>query len=166
MTAPKTLLQRRLLPPLVAAILATLVVPAQAATYTCVTTAFRGNKWICKDDVNVCSFIFTVNEKTRVMTRHASDEEPNVPVVIDKWEDNKIIAHEDRNRIDSRFIEQYYYKIELETGSFLMANEYMTNSGRYLTQEELNAADPKKYARWFKPRLFSESGTCRFKGRN
>ena len=70
------------------------------------------------------------------------------------------------SRIDSRFIEQYYYKIGLENGDFLMANEYMTNSGRYLTQEELNAADPKKYARWFKPRLFTETGSCRFKGRN
>ena len=57
-------------------------------------------------------------------------------------------------------------QIELETGNFLMANEYMTNSGRYLTQEELNMADPKKYARWFKPRLFTETGSCRFKGRN
>lgn len=163
MTAPKPLLQLRLLAPLIAALLA---VPVHAATYTCVTTAFRGNKWICKDDVNVCSFVFTVNEKTKVMTRRASDDEPSVPVVVDKWEDNKIIAHEDRNRVDSRFIEQYYYKIELESGNFLMANEYMTNSGRYLTQEELNAADPKKYARWFKPRLFTETGHCRFKTRN
>ncbi len=166
MTAPKLLPQQRLLAPLITLLLATLAMPAHAATYDCVTKAFRGNKWICKDDVSVCSFIFTVNERARTMTRHASDEEPKVTVVIDKWEDNKIIAHEDRNRVDSRFIEQYYYKIELETGNFLMANEYMTNSGRYLTQDELNAADPKKYARWFKPRLFSETGSCRFKGRN
>ena len=163
MTVPKPLLTPRLLAPLFAMMLA---VPAHAATYTCVTTAFRGNKWICKEDANVCTFAFTVNEKTKVMTRRASDEEPKVPVVIDKWEDGKIIAHEDRNRVDSRFIEQYYYKIELETGNFTMANEYMTNSGRYLTQEELNAGDQKKYARWFKPRLFSETGSCRFKRRD
>ncbi len=163
MTVPKLLMSPRLLAPLIAALLA---VPAHAATYTCMTKAFRGNKWICKEDPSVCSFVFSVNEKTRVMTRRVSDEEPAVKVTVDKWEDNKIIAHEDRHRIDSRFVEQYYYKIELETGNFLMANEYMTNSGRYLTQEELNAADPKKYARWFKPRLFSEPGSCRFKRRD
>ena len=163
MTALKPLLTPRLFAPLLAVFLAA---PAHAATYTCVTTAFRGNKWICNEDPSVCSFVFTVNEKTKVMSRRPSDEEPSIKVVVDKWEDGKIIAHEDRNRIDSRFIEQYYYKIELETGNFLMANEYMTNSGRYLTQEELNAADPKKYARWFKPKLFSETGTCRFKRRD
>ncbi len=167
MTDPKPLLQLRPLAPLIAPLIAALLaMPAHAATYTCVTKAMRGNKWICKDDPDVCTFVFTVNEKTKVMTRRVSDEEPRVPVTVDKWEDNKIIAHEDRNRIDSRFIEQYYYKIGLENGDFLMANEYMTNSGRYLTQEELNAADPKKYARWFKPRLFTETGSCRFKGRN
>ncbi len=163
MTVPKPLLPAQLLAALFAAVLA---MPADAATYNCVTTAFRGNKWICKEDPTVCTFTFTVNEKSKAMTRRASDEEPRVPVTVDKWEEGKIIAHEDRNRVDSRFIEQYYYKIELETGNFLMANEYMTNSGRYLTQEELNAADPKKYARWFKPRLFSETGTCRFKRRD
>ncbi len=163
MTAPKPLLQLCLLAPLIAVLLA---MPVHAATYTCVTTAFRGNKWICKDDPDVCTFVFTVNEKTKVMTRRASEEQPVVPVTVDKWEDNKIIAHEDRNRVDSRFIEQYYYKIGLENGEFLMANEYMTNSGRYLTQEELNMADPKKYARWFKPRLFTETGSCRFKGKD
>ncbi len=161
MTAPKKLLLR--LPAwLMAAMLAT---PAHAATWTCVTTALRGNKWICQDDVKLCSFVFTVNESKKTMTRRPSAEEPSIPVVVDKWEENKIIAHEDRPRLDSRFIEQYYYKIELDTGNFLMANEYMTNSGRYLTQEELNMADPKKYARWYKPRLFTETGRCRFKGR-
>ncbi len=142
-----------------------IAIPAQAATWTCVTTAMRGNKWICKDDPSVCTFLFTVNRKTQSITRRADERETRIPVVIDKWEENKVIAHEDRPRLDSRFIEQYYYKIELDTGNFLMANEYMTNSGRYLTQEELNAADPKKYARFFKPRLFSETGSCRFKAR-
>ena len=151
---------------LAALLLASAMLPSYAATYLCVTSAMRGNKWICNDDLTVCSFVLVADEKNKTMFRNVDERNPRVPVVIDKWEDGKIIAHEDRNRVDSRFIEQYYYKIELETGNFTMANEYMTNSGRYLTQEELNAGDQKKYARWFKPRLFSETGSCRFKRRD
>ena len=149
------------LPRLLAALLLTVMVPAQAATYLCTTNAMRGNKLICKDDPDVCSFVFTVNEKNKTMFRKIDDATPRVTVVIDKWEDNRIIAHEDQTRIDSRFIEQHFYKIELDTGNFLMANEYMTNSGRYLTQEELNMADKKRYS-YYRPRLFSEKGRCRF----
>lgn len=163
MTTLKPSLRLRLLALAAASALA---LPAAAATWTCQTKANRGNKWICQNDTALCTFAFTVNEKRKSMTRRANDDEPRVPVVIDKWEDNKVIAHEDRPRIDSRFVEQYFYKIELDTGNFVMANEYMTNSGRYLTQEELDAADPKKYARWFKPRLYSETGNCRFKSRD
>ncbi len=143
-------------------LLTTLLVPAQAATYLCVTNAMRGNRWICRDDPDVCSFAFVVDEKNKTMVRKIDEDTPRVPVVIDKWEDNRIIAHEDQNRLDARFIEQYFYKIELDTGNFLMANEYMTTSGRYLTQEELNMADKKRYS-YYRPKLFSEKGRCRFK---
>ncbi len=112
------------------AVMLMMAVSAQAATWTCVTTAMRGNKWICKDDPSVCTFQFTVNSKAQSITRRADERENRIPVVIDKWEENKVIAHEDRPRLDSRFIEQYFYKIELDSGNFLMANEYMTNSGR------------------------------------
>ncbi len=143
-------------------LLTTLLVPAQAATYLCVTNAMRGNRWICRDDPDVCSFAFVVDEKNKTMVRKIDEDTPRVPVVIDKWEDNRIIAHEDQNRLDARFIEQYFYKIELDTGNFLMANEYVTTSGRYLTQEELNMADKKRYS-YYRPKLFSEKGRCRFK---
>jgi hypothetical protein len=143
-------------------LLTTLLVPAQAATYLCVTNAMRGNRWICRDNPDVCSFAFVVDEKNKTMVRKVDEDTPRVPVVIDKWEDNRIIAHEDQNRLDARFIEQYFYKIELDTGNFLMANEYMTTSGRYLTQEELNMADKKRYS-YYRPKLFSEKGRCRFK---
>jgi hypothetical protein len=139
-----------------------LLAPAQAATYQCMTNAMRGNKWICKEDPSVCSFVFTVNEKSKSIFRHIDERNPRVPVVVDKWEDNVLIAHEDQTRIDSRFIEQYYYKIEFDSGNFLMANEYVTNKGRYLTQEELNMADKKKYS-YYRPRLFTEKGRCTFK---
>ncbi len=145
-----------------ALLLTTLLVPAQAANYLCVTNAMRGNRWICRDDPDVCSFVFVVDEKNKTMVRKINEDTPRVPVVIDKWEDNRIIAHEDQNRVDARFIEQYFYKIELDTGNFLMANEYMTTSGRYLTQEELNMADKKRYS-YYRPKLFSEKGRCRFK---
>lgn len=145
-----------------ALLLAAMMVPAQAATYLCVTNAMRGNRWICKDDPDVCSFVFIVDEKNKTMFRKIDEDMPRVPVVIDKWEDNRIIAHEDQTRLDARFIEQHFYKIELDTGNFLMANEYMTNSGRYLTQEELNMADKKRYS-YYRPKLFSEKGRCRFK---
>lgn len=136
--------------------------PAQAATYQCTTTAMRGNKWICKEDPSVCTFAFVADEKSKEIYRKIDERNPRVAVVVDKWEDNVLIAHEDQTRIDSRFIEQYFYKIEFESGNFLMANEYVTNSGRYLTQEELNMADKKKYS-YYRPRLFSEKGRCTFK---
>ena len=139
-----------------------LCLPAQAGTYQCTTTAMRGNRWICKEDPSVCSFVFMVDEKSKSIYRKIDERTPRVPVVIDKWEDDVLIAHEDQNRIDSRFIEQYFYKIEFDNGNFLMANEYVTNSGRYLTQEELNMADKKRYS-YYRPRLFSEKGRCTFK---
>ncbi len=139
-----------------------LALPAQAATWLCVTTAMRGNRWICTEEPGVCSFEFTVDEKTRTMTRRADERNKTIPVVVDKWTDQKVIAHEDQTRIDSRFIEQYFYKIERDTGNFLMANEYRTNSGRYLTQEELNMSDKKRFS-YYRPKLFSEKGRCRFK---
>ncbi len=135
---------------------------AQAATYLCVTTAMRGNKWICQDDVSLCSFVFIVDEKKKTIVRRVDERNHSVPVVVDKWEEKAIIAHEDQTRLDSRFIEQYFYKIELDSGNFLMANEYRTNSGRYLTQEDLNADDKKRHS-FYRPRLFSETGRCRFK---
>jgi hypothetical protein len=42
-----------------------------------------------------------------------------------------------------------------------MANEYRTNSGRYLTQDDINATDKKRFS-YYRPRLFSETGRCRF----
>ena len=140
----------------------TVCLPVQAATYQCTTNAMRGNRWICKEDPSVCSFVFMVDEKSKSIYRKIDERTPRVPVVIDKWEDDVLIAHEDQNRIDSRFIEQYFYKIEFDNGNFLMANEYVTNKGRYLTQEELNMADKKKYS-YYRPRLFSEKGRCTFK---
>ncbi|MBM3336270.1 MAG: hypothetical protein FJY60_01015 [Betaproteobacteria bacterium] len=134
---------------------------AHAATYTCVTNALRGNKWICQDNADLCTFVFIVNEKEKTMVRRVNDNNPRVPVVVDKWEDKKIIAHEDQTRLDERFIEQYYYRIERDTGNFVMANEYRTNSGRYLTQDDINATDKKRFS-YYRPRLFSETGQCKF----
>lgn len=137
-----------------------LALPAEAATHLCKTTAMRGNKWICTEQPGICTFAFTVNEKSRTITRRADERNKKIPIVVDKWTDNVIIAHEDQTRVDSRFIEQYFYKIELDTGNFLMANEYRTNSGRYLTQEELNLSDKKRFS-YYRPLLFSEKGRCR-----
>jgi hypothetical protein len=139
-----------------------LVVSAHAATYHCVTTALRGNKWICQDNVALCSFTFFVNEKEKTMVRKGDDRNPRLAVVVDKWDDKKMIAHEDQTRLDERFIEQYFYKIELDTGNFTMANEYRTNSGRYLTQADINATDKKRFS-YYRPRLFSETGRCSFR---
>jgi hypothetical protein len=143
-------------------LLAAAALPAHAATYLCTTNAMRGNKWICGEDPAVCAFTFVVDEKNKTMVRNIDERNPRVPVVIDKWEDNRIIAHEDQTRVDQRFIEQYFYKIELDTGNFLMANEYMTNHGRYLSQEDLKLSDSKRFS-YYRPRLFSEKGRCRFK---
>ncbi len=141
-----------------------LAAPAAAATYLCKASAMRGNRWICTEDPSVCTFAFTVNEEARSMTRRADERNTKIPIVIDKWDSKVIIAHEDQPRIDSRYIEQYFYKIELDTGKFLMANEYRTNSGRYLTQEELNLSDKKRFS-YYRPQLFSEKGRCSFKRR-
>ncbi len=136
--------------------------PAQAASYLCATKAMRGNKWICTEDASVCSFVFRVDESARTLTRNVDERNPRVKVVVDKWDDKVLIAHEDQPRIDSRYIEQYFYKIEFDSGNFLMANEYVTNSGRYLTEEELKMADRKRFS-YYRPQLFSEKGRCRFR---
>jgi hypothetical protein len=155
-------LNRNLCNGIIALLSSTLVAaPSHAATYTCVTTALRGNKWICQDNVAICSFVFLVDEKDKSMVRRVNDDNPKVPVVVDKWETEKIIAHEDQTRLDKGLIEQYYYRIELDTGKFVMANEYQTNSGRYLTQEDINATDRKRFS-YYRPRLFSETGSCKF----
>ena len=135
--------------------------PSHAATYTCVTKVLRGNKWICQDNAALCTFVFLVDEKDKSMVRRIDENNPKVPVVVDKWEEKKIIAHEDQTRLDKGLIEQYYYRIELDTGKFVMANEYLTNSGRYLTQEDINATDKKRFS-YHRPRLFSETGSCKF----
>ena len=147
---------------IIALLASTLVAAAShAATYTCVTTALRGNKWICQDNADLCTFVFIANEGEKSMVRRVNDNNSKVPVVVDKWEDKKIIAHEDQTRLDERFIEQYYYRIERDTGNFVMANEYRTNSGRYLTQDDINATDKKRFS-YYRPRLFSETGRCKF----
>ncbi len=144
-------------------LLAGILVPVSsgAATYTCVTKAMRGNKWICQDNAALCTFSFIVNEREKTMIRQGDERNPRISVIVDKWDDKKIVAHEDQIRLDSRFIEQYFYKIELDTGNFVMANEYRTNSGRYLTQDDINATDKKRFS-YYRPRLFSENGHCRF----
>ena len=155
-------LNRNLCNGIIALLSSTLVAaPSHAATYTCVTTALRGNKWICQDNVALCTFVFLVNEKDKSMVRRVDENNPRVPVVVDKWEEKKIIAHEDQTRLDKGLIEQYYYRIELDTGKFVIANEYKTNSGRYLTQEDINATDRKRFS-YYRPRLFSETGSCKF----
>jgi hypothetical protein len=155
-------LNRNLCNGIIALLSSTLVAaPSHAATYTCVTTALRGNKWICQDNVALCTFVFLVDEKDKSMVRRIDENNPKVSVVVDKWEEKKIIAHEDQTRLDKGLIEQYYYRIELDTGKFVMANEYQTNSGRYLTQEDINATDKKRFS-YYRPRLFSETGSCKF----
>ena len=147
---------------IIALLASTLVAaPLHAATYTCVTTALRGNKWICQDNAELCTFVFIVNERDKSMVRSVDENNPRVPVAVDKWEEKKIIAHEDQPRLDRGMIEQYYYRIERDTGVFVMANEYKTNSGRYLTQEDINATDKKRFS-YYRPRLFSETGRCKF----
>jgi hypothetical protein len=155
-------LNRNLCNGMIALLASTLVTAAtHAATYTCVTTAMRGNRWICQDKAELCTFVFIINEREKSMVRYVDDGNSRLPVVVDKWEDKKIIAHEDQTRLDERFIEQYYYRIERDTGNFVMANEYRTNSGRYLTQDDINATDKKRFS-YYRPRLFSETGRCKF----
>ncbi len=152
-----SLVMHRLPALLLAAICA---LPAQAANYVCTTTAMRGNKWICKETPSVCTFSFVVNYRSRSVERLTDGDTPRVKVQVDKWDDKVLIAHEDQARLDSRFVEQYFYKIEFDGGAFLMANEYVTNHGRYLKQEELDMSDRKRFS-YYKPKLFSETGRCR-----
>ncbi len=135
---------------------------AHAAVYQCTIAKLRGNDFVCREYPNLCIFNFMIDERAQKISRRDTDKDKLVPVVVDKWEENKIIAHEDQPRNDSRFLEQYFYKIELDNGNFLMANEYVTSKGRYLTQEDINLADPKSFG-YYKPRLFSEKGRCKLK---
>ena len=135
---------------------------AEALTFNCATLAMGRNKWICTENTQLCQFIFYADATKKTMRRKGPDDGPDIKIVVDKWNDKIIIAHEDRTRIDSLFIEQYWYKIELDTGNFLMANEYMTNSGRYLTQQDLDAVDKKRFS-YYRPKLLSEPGSCKTK---
>ena len=169
MTAKQPRSSRTSLAPLPALLLATLLgplcaIPSAAATYQCTIPKLRGNDFVCREYPNLCNFIFMIDERAQKVSRRDADKDKLVPVAIDKWEENKIIAHEDQTRTDSRFIEQYFYKIELDSGNFLLANEYVTNKGRYLTQEDINLADPKTFG-YYKPKLFSERGRCKSKAK-
>jgi len=140
----------------------TALAEAQAAVYQCSIPKLRGNDFVCREYPNLCNFTFTIDERAQKVSRRDADKDKLVPVLVDKWEEQKIIAHEDQTRTDSRFVQQYFYKIELDSGNFLLANEYVTNKGRYLTQEDINLADPKTFG-YYKPRLFSERGRCKLK---
>jgi len=159
MTAKLPLFVRLLLALLLAS---TALAEAQAAVYQCSIPKLRGNDFVCREYPNLCNFTFTIDERAQKVSRRDADKDKLVPVVVDKWEEQKIIAHEDQTRTDSRFVEQYFYKIELDSGNFLLANEYVTNKGRYLTQEDINLADPKTFG-YYKPKLFSERGRCKLK---
>ena len=119
---------------------------ADATVYRCTIKKIRGNEFVCREFPNLCNFVFIVDESSKKISRKDEEDKKLVKVVTDKWDEKLIIAHEDQNRIDNRFIEQYYYKIELSSGNFLMANEYMTNTGRYLTQEDIDLADKKSFS--------------------
>jgi hypothetical protein len=162
MTHTKHVVMRSLLACTVAM---TLLAPAQAAVYRCTITKMRGNDFVCREYPNLCNFVFIVDESTKKISRKDEEQKNLVTVVTDKWDDKLIIAHEDQSRIDNRFIEQYFYKIELGTGNFLMANEYMTNTGRYLSQEDINLADKRSFS-YYKPKLFSEKGRCNLKAKD
>jgi hypothetical protein len=138
---------------------------AEATVYRCTIKRLRGNEFICREYPNLCNFVFIVDESSKKISRKDEEEKNLVKVVTDRWDEKLVIAHEDQNRIDNRFIEQYYYKIELGSGNFLMANEYMTNTGRYLTQEDIDMADKRSFS-YNKPKLFSEKGSCNLKAKN
>jgi hypothetical protein len=138
---------------------------AEATVYRCTIKRIRGNDFVCREYPNLCNFVFIVDESTKKISRKDEENKNLVKVVTDKWDEKLIIAHEDQNRIDNRFIEQYYYKIELSSGNFLMANEYMTNTGRYLTQEDIDMADKRTFS-YNKPKLFSEKGSCNLKAKD
>lgn len=141
-----------------------LAAQAQAAVYQCSMPRLRGNDFVCREYPNLCNFTFIVDEGSKKISRRDAASGKLVPVVMDKWEDQRIIAHEDQTRIDSRFVEQFFYKIEIDSGKFLFANEYVTGKGRYLTQEDINLADKKTFG-YYRPKLFSEHGRCTFKTR-
>ena len=136
--------------------------PAFAARFECTTPAMRGNKWICNEDPQLCSFIFAGNQRDKTLKRKGRDGEPNIQIVVDKWDEKFVIAHEDRPRIDNLFIEQYFYRIELDSGNFFLANDYVTNSGRYLSRDDLSATDKKRFS-YNPPKFFSEPGNCKMK---
>ena len=138
---------------------------AEATVYRCTIKRLRGNEFICREYPNLCNFVFIVDESSKKISRKDEEEKNLVKVVTDRWDEKLVISHEDQNRIDNRFIEQYYYKIELGSGNFLMANEYMTNTGRYLTQEDIDMADKRSFS-YNKPKLFSEKGSCNLKAKN
>jgi hypothetical protein len=145
-----------------AAAATTAAVPAYAASFECTTPAMRKNKWICKEDPQLCSFIFAGSQRDKTLLRKGRDGEPNIKIVVDKWDDKYIIAHEDRPRIDNLFIEQFFYRIELDSGNFFLANDYVTNSGRYLSRDDIAATDKKRFS-YNPPKFFTEPGTCKMK---
>jgi len=151
---------------IIACVLGLALLPsAEATVYRCTIKRLRGNEFICREYPNLCNFVFVVDESSKKISRKDEEEKNLVKVVTDRWDEKLVIAHEDQNRIDNRFIEQYYYKIELGSGNFLMANEYMTNTGRYLTQEDIDIADKRSFS-YNKPKLFSEKGSCNLKAKN
>ena len=107
-------------------------------------------------------FKFTGSQLEKKLKRKNIDGDADVAVVVEKWTDKMLIIREDRIRIDNLFIEQYFYRIELDTGKFLVANDYMTNSGRYLSKDDLAAMD-KKHFGYNRPSFFSEPGRCKMK---
>ena len=135
---------------------------ADAANFDCSITAMRGNKWICTQETGLCMFKFTGSQLDKKLKRKNIDGDADVAVVVEKWTDKMLIIREDRIRIDNLFIEQYFYRIELDTGKFLVANDYMTNSGRYLSKDDLAAMD-KKHFGYNRPSFFSEPGRCKMK---
>lgn len=139
-----------------------LALPAFAARFECTTPAMRGNQWICTEDPQLCSFIFAGSQRDKTLIRKGRDGGPNIQIVVDKWDEKFIIAHEDRPRIDNLFIEQYFYRIELDSGKFFLANDYVTNSGRYLSRDDLAATDKKRFS-YNAPKFFSEPGICKMK---
>lgn len=164
MTFPKPLFARTLPALVLASAAAAAALPVHAGVQHCTTPKMRGNDFVCREYPNLCNFIFIMDEANKKISRRDEDKGKLVPVVVDKWEENIIIAHEDQPRIDSRFLEQFFYKIEPASGNFLMANEYVTSKGRYLTQEDINLADPKSFG-YYKPKLFSEKGRCKYKAK-
>ena len=138
---------------------------AEATVYRCAIKRIRGNDFVCREYPNLCNFVFIADESSKKISRKDAENKNLVKVVTDKWDEKLIIAHEDQNRVDNRYIEQYFYKIELGSGNFLMANEYMTSTGRYLSQEDIDMADKRSFS-YYKPKLFSEKGSCNLKAKD